>query len=273
MVLPSLFAPFLAQPERCAVLSDFDGTLAPIVDDPAGAVPLPGAPEVLARLAHRFARAGVVSGRPVAFLVDRLLVERLPVDQLLGNQVGTGLWLSGLYGLERFSQGRPVEVAEAERWRPVVADIVARALDEFGPMVEDKGLSLTLHFRTQPQRRDEVRAWAAVEAEARGLEVRQARASVELHPPVATNKGTEVEDLARGMSAACFLGDDLGDVAAFDALDRLAVAGTHTARVAVASDEAPRELLDRADLVVDGPPGALALLQELAGPIPPMGSA
>ncbi len=254
MVLPSLFAPFIARPECCAVLTDFDGTLAPIVDDPAAAVPLPGVPEVLARLADRFALAGVVSGRPVAFLVD---------------QLGTGLWLSGLYGLERFSYGQAVEVAEAERWRPVVVDTVARALAELGPVVEDKGLSLTLHFRVQPQRGDEVRAWASAEAAARGLEVRQARASVELHPPVAIDKGTEVEELAQGMEAACFLGDDVGDVAAFDALDRLAAADIHAVRVAVASDEAPPELLDRADLVVDGPPGALALLEELAGPVPP----
>ncbi len=256
MDLPSLFDPFLAQPECSAVLSDFDGTLAPIVDDPAAAIPLPGAADVLARLAGRFALAGVVSGRPVAYLVE---------------QLGTGLWLSGLYGLERFSHGQPVEVAEAERWRPVVADTVAGALAELGSMVEDKGLSLTLHFRTQPERGDEVRAWAEAEAEARGLEVRQARASVELHPPVAIDKGTEVEELARGMQAACFLGDDVGDVSTFDALDRLAATGMHTVRVAVASDEAPAALLERADLVVEGPPGALALLEELAGSAPPPG--
>ncbi len=250
MVLPSLFAPFLAAPSRAAVFTDFDGTLAAIVDDPAEALPLPGTAEVLGRLAGRFARAGVVSGRPVAFLVD---------------QLGTGLWLSGLYGLERFVEGRPVEVAEAEEWRPVVAEAVARAVAALGPVVEDKGLSLTLHFRTQPQRGDEVRAWARAEASAHGLELRSARASVELHPPVATDKGSEVEELARGMESACFVGDDLGDVAAFGALDRLAGAGAHVVRVAVGSDEAPEELLERADLVVDGPPGALALLQELAG--------
>jgi trehalose 6-phosphate phosphatase len=249
VVLPSLFAPFLAHPSHAAVFTDFDGTLSPIVDDPAEALPLPGAAAVLERLAGRFARAGVVSGRPVAFLVDHL---------------GTGLWLSGLYGLERFVEGRPVEVAEAEEWRPVVAGALARAREALGPVVEDKGLSLTLHFRTHPQRGEEVRAWARAEASAHGLEVRLARASVELHPPVATDKGTEVEELARGMEAACFLGDDLGDVSAFKALDRLAAAGTHVVRVAVASDEAPEELLDRADLVVDGPPGALALLEELA---------
>lgn len=250
MVLPSLFAPFLAQPDRAAVLTDFDGTLAPIVDDPGAVLPLPGVAEVMSRLAERFGLAGVVSGRPVAYLVD---------------QLGTGLWLSGLYGLQRFSHGRPVEVPEAERWRPVMADVVTSARAELGPlMVEDKGLSLTLHFRTQPARGDEVRSWALAEAQASGLQVRQARASVELHPPVEIDKGTEVEELARGMGAACFVGDDEGDVAAFAALDRLGAVGVHTVRVAVSSDESPEELLARADLVVDGPHGALALLEALA---------
>ena len=59
------------------------------------------------------------------------------------------------------------------------------------------------------------------------------------------------------------MGDDLGDVPAFATLDRMEAAGARVVRVAVRSDEAPSELLDRADVVVDGPAGALALLREL----------
>ena len=62
----------------------------------------------------------------------------------------------------------------------------------------------------------------------------------------------------------CFLGDDVGDLPAFDALDRLAAAGVHTVRVAVSTEEAPQEVLERADVVVDGPAGALAVLERLA---------
>lgn len=253
MVLPSLFAPFLTAPARCAVLTDFDGTLAPIVDDPAAAVPLPGVVEVLGRLAGRFGVAGVVSGRPVAHLVEHL---------------GPALSLSGLYGLERWRQGERQRVDEVEQWRPVLAGAVSRARSEFGPVVEDKGLSLTLHFRTCPQRGEEMRAWALSEADRHGLGLHEARASVELHPPVDIDKGTEVEGLAAGMEAACFLGDDLGDVAAFGALDRLAATGVHAVRVAVGSDEAPAELMERADWVVEGPGGALALLEALASGSP-----
>lgn len=249
MELPSPLRPLLADPARSAVLTDFDGTLAPIVDDPASAVPLPGAVEVLRRLAHRFGLVGVVSGRPVSYLVDRL---------------GTDLWLSGLYGLERWEDGRRVEAPVAERWRPVIAEATARAQSRLGPLVEAKGLSLTLHFRTVPERGDEARRWAREEAEHTGLVVAEARASVELHPPVDADKGTVVEEAAAGMAAACFFGDDVGDLSAFGALDRLAAAGVATARVVVDSDEADPDLLERADVVVGGPTEALAVLEALA---------
>jgi trehalose 6-phosphate phosphatase len=87
--------------------------------------------------------------------------------------------------------------------------------------------------------------------------------SFELHPPIAADKGTAVRDLADGLAAVCFLGDDLGDLPAFAELQRLADEGVATVRVAVRSDEAPEELLDAADVVVDGPEGARDLLRQL----------
>jgi trehalose 6-phosphate phosphatase len=59
-------------------------------------------------------------------------------------------------------------------------------------------------------------------------------------------------------------GDDRGDLAAFAAVEALAAGGVDGLRVAVASPEAPPELLDRADLAVDGPEGMAALLARWA---------
>jgi trehalose 6-phosphate phosphatase len=208
--------------------------------------------EVLGRLSERYGLVGVVSGRPVSYLVDRLAAA------------GDRVWLSGLYGLEGTDAGRPVEVPGVGWWRPVVAEAVQRSRERFGDLVEDKGLSLTLHMRTAPELDDEIRAWAAAESVRSGLVERRAKASVELHPPVPTDKGTVVEAAAGGMAAAAYFGDDMGDLPAFDGLDRLAAAGVDTVRVAVRTEEAPPELLRRADLVVDGPEGCLAVFEELA---------
>lgn len=250
MAGPDVLAPFLAAPARSAVLTDFDGTLAPVVDDPWAAVALPGTADVLRALTARYAVVAVISGRPVSFLLDRL---------------GPGVRLSGLYGLEEVGDdGRVVIAAEAKPWAHVIEGAAARAIVELGSIVEPKGLSLTLHFRTSPEREDEVRVWAAAESGRSGLLVRVAKASVELHPPVAADKGTVVAVVARDLESACFLGDDVGDLPAFDALDRLAAGGVHAVRVGVRTEEAPPELLERADLVVDGPEGALAVLRHLA---------
>ncbi len=98
----ALLAPLVADPARTALLCDFDGTLAPIVEDPASARPLDGVPGLLADLARRFAVVGVVSGRPAAFLVDRLAG---PGRQAAGvpatDPAASGqLHLVGLYGME-----------------------------------------------------------------------------------------------------------------------------------------------------------------------------
>jgi trehalose 6-phosphate phosphatase len=122
---------------------------------------------------------------------------------------------------------------------------------------------LTLHYRGHPELESTVRALAERQAARSGLWVRPARMSFELHPPIPADKGTAVRDLADGLGAICFFGDDLGDLPAFSELQRLAAEGVATARIAVRSDEAPEELLDAADAVVDGPEGARDLLQQL----------
>jgi trehalose 6-phosphate phosphatase len=132
-----------------------------------------------------------------------------------------------------------------------------------GMRVENKGLSLTLHYRGRPDLEPAILEWAQHQAARSGLEVRPAKMSIELHPPIEADKGTTLEELAAGLEAVAFLGDDVGDLTAFDALDRLAAAGVTTVRVAVRGAEQSDELVGRADVVVDGPEGALALLRDL----------
>ena len=237
------------------MLTDFDGTLAPIVDDPAGAVALPGAVELLHELAARYKTVAVVSGRPIGFLRERLRLD----------EAGGRIVAYGLYGLQCTDGTRDVDHAEAVSWRPTVADVAAAA-ERDAPedvTVERKGLSVTLHVRTAPSEVDWARSWADTQAAVSGLIVHPGRMSYELRPPVDIDKGTIVGQLTEDVDAACFFGDDLGDLDAFDALDRREADGVHAVRVGVRSAEAPAELIERADLLVDGPAGVLELLRRL----------
>jgi trehalose 6-phosphate phosphatase len=239
-----------ADPVHAGILTDFDGTLSPIVDEPDAARPLDGVPALLEELAHRYAVVAVLSGRPVTFLQ-----QWLPPSLLL----------SGLYGLEVVRDGVRNDHPSGGMWREVIDDVatVARATGPSDMRVENKGLSLTLHYRGHPELEATVRELAERQAARSGLSVRQARMSFELHPPIPADKGTAVRDLANGLAAVCFLGDDAGDLPAFAELQRLADEGVATVRIAVRSDEAPEELLEAADVVVDGPEGVRDLLSSL----------
>lgn len=244
------FEPLLAVPSAAGVFCDFDGTMAEIVLDPAAAEPVAGAPEAMAALGRSFGRVGVLSGRPLAFL------QRFFDPSLL---------LAGLYGLEWAEGGERHDHPQAGAWREVVDDVAAcgRARGPAGMLVEPKGISLTLHYREHPELAAEVERWAAEQAARSGLVARPARMSVELHPPIEADKGSALLAAAVDLGAVCFIGDDRGDLPAFDALDVLAERSVHVVRAAVASDEVDAELVDRADVVLDGPRQVVALLRQL----------
>jgi trehalose 6-phosphate phosphatase len=248
--LRQVLAPLRTDPGTTGIFSDFDGTLSPIVEDPAAAGPVPGVVDALGRLADRYARVGLISGRPVAFL-----------EQWFGPE----LELSGLYGLEQRRGGEVVDDPRSQPWRPVVAQVVVAAGTSGPPgmRVESKGISLTVHFREHPELEAAVRAWAEVQARRTGLELRPARMSFELHPPVPVDKGTALLALVEGLTAVCFLGDDVGDLAAFAALDQLRDRGVATVKVAAHTPDADPAVAAQADHLVDGPHGALAVLELL----------
>jgi trehalose 6-phosphate phosphatase len=249
-VPPSIFSPLVRRPSVAGIFLDFDGTISEIVPEPGDARPVDGAVEVLAALSQRYERVGVLSGRPVDFL---------------GRFFPPEVMLAGLYGLERFQDGVRTDHPLGGSWREVVDDVVSvsQARGPAGMKIESKGLSLTLHYRTHPRLQPKVRAWAESQAARSGLECRPARMSYELHPPIPADKGTSIVELAAGLEAVCFMGDDHGDLRAFDGLDVLAGQGMQVVRVAVRSPEASDELMDRADLVVDGPKGSMDLLCQL----------
>ena len=256
---PLDWSPWLLQPQAAGVLCDYDGRLAPIVEDRDRAAPISGASTLLAQLAGKLPVVGVVSGRPLDFLLANLG----PLD---------GVSFFGLYGLERlYGRGRDHGVREVSQaalaWKDVMALAAAEAAVAVpeGVEVEHKGLTFVLHFRRRPELASWALGWAREAALEKGLTVQPGRLSVEVLPPVASGKDTVVEELSTPLRALCYLGDDRGDLPAFDALRRLRSAGKATLAVGVASPEQPPELAGVVDLMVSGPDGAVRLLRELAG--------
>ena len=255
MALDPAWSPFVANPRRAALLVDLDGSLAPIVDDPASAVPLPEAVVACIRLAARLGRVAVVSGRPVAF-VRRHLPD--PAIVVVGE-----------YGLEIDRDGVTTADPRTVPFESAVAAAAAEAERRWPRLtIERKGtIAVTVHWRTAPDVAPTPEALAEL-AEAHGLARVAGRMACELLPPLPIDKGTAVAELlAEGeLDAAAFAGDDLGDLAAFVAVHRWAAEqpGRLGLRVAVASEESPPDLLEAADLIVDGPPALAEQLGALA---------
>ncbi|MSO37783.1 MAG: trehalose-phosphatase [Acidimicrobiia bacterium] len=241
-------------PQRSAVLVDFDGSIAAIVDDPTAARVLPVARDALAALVGKVAVVGVISGRPIEYLVDALDCD--------------GLQLVGQYGLERLVDGVIIEDPRSLLSLDVVAAVAEEAEKQFPDLyVERKGrLAVTLHWRRSPIRAREATEWATAQGQRLGLALYPTRMAIELRPSIPMDKGTAVEELCAGLSTALFAGDDYGDLTAFDALDRLADVHSlsNAIRIAVRSDEEPAELVARSDIQVDGPSGLADLLVTLA---------
>jgi trehalose 6-phosphate phosphatase len=242
-----------------ALCLDFDGTLSPIVDDPATARPLAGVVELLEPLARRFASVAVISGRPASYLAE--------------HAAASGVRYLGLYGLQEIRAGRVWVDPRLEAARPAVVAAAqdlrdSAAVRASGAHLEDKEYAVAVHTR----RTDDPDRWAgpideAVReiAERRGLEVIPGKLVWELGPPVHADKGDAVRRVVAESSArsVVVVGDDLGDLPAFDAVVQLAAERHDGLRVAVRSAEAPPPLLADADLILEGPPGVLDFLRRL----------
>ncbi|MER6779963.1 MULTISPECIES: trehalose-phosphatase [unclassified Streptomyces] len=257
----------LRVPRRSVVALDFDGTLAEIVPDPDQARAHPGAVPALSALAPEVASVAVITGRPAGVAVR--------YGGFAGAPGLEHLVVLGHYGAERWDAVTGIVHAPAEH--PGVAAVRAELpgfLDSIGAWrgtwIEEKGRALAVHTRRAA---DPDAAFAALReplaelAARHGLMVEPGRAVLELRPP-GMDKGVALtEYLAEtGAEAVLYAGDDLGDLAAYAAVEKLRTDGMPGLLVASGSAEVP-ELAARADLVLNGPADVVAFLAALAGAI------
>ncbi len=230
------------------MLLDFDGSLSEIVARPELARPVEGAAEALEALVPAYRVVAIVTGRPSEEIASRIAVP--------------GLRYFGLYGMGEAAPELLASVA------PQAEEAAARVPEAW---VEDKGVSIAVHYRQAP---DPAAARAALAtslqavASENGLELVEGKMVLELVPRDRPMKGGAVQRLAgeHALEAVLYAGDDVADVDAFAALDRLERRGVSTIRVAVRGPETPSSLVDAADLAVDGPAGLIELLRALVVP-------
>jgi trehalose 6-phosphate phosphatase len=208
-ITATLPAPKVLRLDEIALFLDLDGTLAPIAARPQDVTPDPRRSSLLARLSRALeGRLAVVSGRT---LVD--------VDRILEGKVVSVAAVHGL--ILRDPQGR---VTQAEP-HPGLAE-ARRRLDDFaacdpGLIVEEKGLSVALHYRLASAQAEAARACAQALADETGL-CRQAGDMVEELRTPGPTKGDSVAAFLQMAPFAgarpVFVGDDATDEHGFEAV-------------------------------------------------------
>ena len=236
------------------IITDVDGTLSPIVPNPDDARISPRSRELLAALQAVLPLVAVVSGRAAADVHGRVDVP--------------GLAVVGNHGLEEWVDGEVRVVPEIQTFRPalVAAIAVLEPLLEPGMRLEDKGATLSVHYR-QVEKPDETaerfQPVALAAAEENGQRLFHGRRVFELRPPIDVDKGSALRRLiaANALDSALFMGDDTTDVDALIAARELREDGVcYALGVGVESDGTPELVLEAADMLVSGVSGVEGLL-------------
>jgi trehalose 6-phosphate phosphatase len=234
----------LRQP-RSGLVTDVDGTIAPIVERPEQAAVLPLARTALEQLRDLVPLVAVVSGRRAE-----------DARQMVGVD---GLIYVGNHGLEVWTGDHAEVVPEARPWVPRLASALAAVqakVQRPGIIAENKGVTGSLHYRTaddQDAARTELLEALASAVPTSGLRVEEGRRVLNLLPPLTVTKGSAVRWLAREyrLQAIVYLGDDLTDAHAFSELARLRDRGeASTLSIGVVGPDTPPRVRQLADATV-----------------------
>lgn len=231
---------------RVGLITDMDGTVAPIVPIPSDAAPTPRNRELLGQLNDYLALVAVVSGRAAADVRERV---NLPQLTYAGN-----------HGLERWQDGQVVVAPAAQPY----VDNIQRAIAAIQPHIsagmflEDKGATISVHYRNADDPdalRDRLFPVFEGIANDNDLKIFQGRRVFELRPPLEMNKGTVFKQLVEEykLESAIYIGDDTTDADALKMAQTLRKAGKcYALGVGVESDDTPAVVLGSSDVLVSG---------------------
>jgi trehalose 6-phosphate phosphatase len=228
-------------PSELVLVTDFDGTLADIVPDPAQTVARPDSLEALSKLVRLLADVIVLSSRTHAQLEQLVPISGV---RLIGDS------------------GRAIpRKAHQEALQQFNTDVAVLLRGMPGAWLEVKPASSAIHFRNTNLSGQEMLAFIQPLLDGRRLTADLGRKVIEVHTPNA-GKGTALAALlpAEDPGGLVCFGDDENDRSMFEYVSSLEI--PHTC-VGVSSPEAPPHLFDRCDVVVDGPQEASAFLNEI----------
>lgn len=255
------YADVVAAAHGALIGLDFDGTLAPIVEDPREAAIHPDMPQVLQELCGVAHTVAIVTGRPArqAVSLGRLdpIADVCPNLVVLG-QYGNETWTSA--DRRVVSPPPPPGVAGFLRELPVVFRHVG--LD---PWVEQKGIAVAVHTRRLADPSAAYRTLLpalANLARRHDLVLEPGRFVIEARAR-GMDKGVALRKLVTSTSptAVVFAGDDLGDLQAFAEVQSLRAEGLPTLQVCSGSPEETR-IAQAADVILDGPDGVVRFLRQ-----------
>lgn len=240
----TLLKQLLQEKSRIGIITDMDGTISQIVQDPETAIVMPEIRNLLSDLLPHLILLAVVSGRNLKDLVNRVNLRNV-------TYVGS-------HGLESLMNGKVVSNPEALKYRPNIESAInkLREIEKniVGTRVEDKSVTCTIHYRqTKDPDQTELLLVADIQniANQTGLVVTRGRRVFELRPPININKGTTFAQLVRenNLDLAIYIGDDTTDGDALEAAQKLRSDGLcATIGIGVESNETPRTIIDHADL-------------------------
>jgi len=246
---------------RAGIVTDIDGTIAPIAATPGAARVDRDARRALMRLIPRLTLVAALTGRRAEDGARLVGIPDLPV---VGN-----------HGMETLAGDTLTTDADADPFAANVHRVIARMQTlpiPPGTILEDKGPTASVHYRLAPNQREARTAlFALLEplAAAEGLWLTEGRALIEIRPPVPINKGYALRRLcaAHALDSVVMFGDDLTDVDAFHALRDLRAAGEVaglTVGVVAPDGTAASAVLASVDAIATGVSGVAALLTAIA---------
>lgn len=234
----------LVSKPRLGVITDFDGTLSPIVDDPADAKITPRNHALLTALAPQLALLAVVSGRGAAD------VHRLADI--------SGAVYVGNHGMERWRNGDVIVPEHVSAYRPNLEQVLADLNDNLlaGMHIEDKGATASIHYRrteNPAQAQAHMQPILVSIARKHDIELHAGKMVFELRPPIDMNKGTTFANLIDefNLDGAIYLGDDVTDADALKRAGELRKAGVcYALGIGIQhTDDTPQAILDYSDLL------------------------